>query len=194
MYDAFIQAKHFTVANRDSCRLIVIHTMEAPEKPHTARSVARWFAGEYGTAPLASAHVCIDDGETIGCVKPEHVAWHAPGANRDGYGMEHAGYARQKPQDWGDDYSDRLLARSAIHAARICRLFAIPAARLTPDGVKAQMKGFCGHVDVNRAYKRSTHTDPGLFFPWDHYLHLVRVALEELATGEELDALEEPIR
>ena len=54
----FIQARNFTPAKRLSADVIVIHTMEAGEKPGTARAVAAWFAG--ATAPRASAHFCID--------------------------------------------------------------------------------------------------------------------------------------
>lgn len=188
MYDDFIQAKNFTIANRTKIDLVIVHTMEAPEKPLTARGVAKWFAGQVGVAPRASAHICVDNKELIGCVRPEHIAWAAPGANKIGYQIEHAGYARQKPEEWADEYSEAMLQLSAKHAAHICRSYDIPAVRLTPDEVKAGKRGICGHVDVNKAFGKSTHTDPGKFFPWHRYIYLVRTELEQLSTGEELDA------
>ena len=74
--------------------LLVIHTMEAPEKPDTAENVAKWFAGS--TAPQASAHYCIDADSIVQCVQDRDVAWHAPGANHNGLGFEHAGTAGRK--------------------------------------------------------------------------------------------------
>src|SRR5512143_1264144 len=60
--EPFVAARHFTPANRPHSApldLIVIHTMEHPEKPKTAHDVAAWFGSD--AAPQASAHYCIDD-------------------------------------------------------------------------------------------------------------------------------------
>ncbi len=179
----FIQARHFTKANRDSLRLVVIHTMESSKKPGTARAVANWFAGE--SAPQASAHACVDSIEVVLCVRAEDVAWHAPGANRDGYGIEHAGRASQSEEEWEDAASISTLLLSARHAADICQRYGIPAVRLTVDEVKdGKTKGFCGHIDVTKAFGKSTHTDPGPHFPWEKYLAMVD---EYLLPGEILD-------
>jgi N-acetyl-anhydromuramyl-L-alanine amidase AmpD len=158
-------------------RLIVIHTMEAPEKPHTARNVALWFSGP--TAPQASAHYCIDANETIQCVKEDVVAWAAPGANRDGIHIEHAGYARQNTADWSDDYSTRMLLRSASLAAEIAKRHNIPVIKLSSEDLKDRaVMGFCGHVDVTLGRMNGKgHTDPGTSFPWDDYLDMVEAAM-----------------
>lgn len=182
----FIQARNYQKANRSDLRLVVIHTMEAPEKPATARAVAKWFASQ--SAPMASAHACVDNREVVLCVKEQDIAYHAPGANRDGYGIEHAGYAKQTPKEWADSYSTDMLRLSAVHAAEVCERYGIPAVRLTVEEVKAgKAKGFCGHADVSKAFGKSDHTDPGKAFPWDSYLAMVR---ERLLPGEVLDALE----
>ena len=156
--------------------LIVIHTMEAPEKPGTAHGVAEWFAGP--NAPQASAHYCIDAVDVIQCVPEDVVAWAAPGANRRGIHLEHAGYASQTPENWADEYSDRVLSLSAELAADIARRHDIPIVRLTVDQLAAGARGFCGHVDVTNAINGGKgHTDPGVAFPWDNYLTLVGGAL-----------------
>jgi N-acetyl-anhydromuramyl-L-alanine amidase AmpD len=153
--------------------LIVIHTMEAPEKPGTARAVAHWFAGP--DAPEASAHYCIDADETIQCVPEDVVAWAAPGANRRGIHLEHAGYASQTPAAWDDDYSRRVLARSAELAADIAARHQIPIVWLTLDQLAAGARGFCGHMDITSALNGGKgHTDPGAAFPVERYLELVR--------------------
>lgn len=161
--------------------------MEHPEKPNTASGVAEWFAGPL--APMASAHACVDNRQVVLCVRAEDVAWAAPGANRDGYHIEHAGYANQTGDAWVDDYSLAMLKLSAEHAASICAIYDIPAKRLTVEEVRdGKSRGFCGHCDVTEAFGKSNHTDPGPNFPWDTYIGLVRWQLEGLLTGEELDA------
>jgi N-acetyl-anhydromuramyl-L-alanine amidase AmpD len=176
----FIQAKNFNRSTRPNpphpIQLIVIHTMEAPEKPKTAFNVASWFAGP--SAPQASAHFCVDDAQVIQCVLECDVAWHAPGANSNGIGIEHAGYASQTPEQWDDDYSKAVLANSAKLAAGLCKRFGIPIVRLSIDDLKAGKLGFCGHVDVTNAFSNGRgHVDPGVSFPWDSYLALVQAAL-----------------
>jgi N-acetyl-anhydromuramyl-L-alanine amidase AmpD len=177
----FIQARNYTPANRSSLRLIVIHTMESPEKPGTARAVAKWFASP--TAPQASAHACVDNAELVLCVKETDVAWAAPHANRDGYHIEHAGFARQTLADWSDDYSAQTLRISSAHAADIATQWGIPARRLTiAEVADGKTKGFCGHADVTAAFKTfGGHTDPGTAFPWDLYIARVAEDMDKLA-------------
>src|SRR4051812_19382269 len=111
MAHRFVQARNYTRAGRNAIDLIVVHTMEAPEKPGTAENVADWFAG--ATAPQASAHYCIDADSIVQTVRDEDIARHAPGANHNGIGLEHAGFARFTVGDWGNDYNRRMLDRSS---------------------------------------------------------------------------------
>ena len=120
--EPLILAAHFTPASRPHSApidLVVVHTMEASEKPGTALAVAKWFAGT--AAPMASAHYCVDDADVIACVLESDVAWAAPGANSNGVHIEHAGFASQSPEQWADEYSVAVLERSARLAARIAR-------------------------------------------------------------------------
>lgn len=168
----FIQARNFTPAPAGrQVDLLVIHTMENAEKPGTAAQVARWF--ESPQAPKASAHYCIDAGEVVQCVREQDVAWAAPGANRNGIHLEHAGRAAQSADDWQDDYSQRMLERSAELVAKLCAKYSIPVRKLTPEDLVAGLPGICGHVEVSKAFKKSTHTDPGKNFPWEQYLERV---------------------
>src|SRR5207247_242561 len=121
----FIQARNYTRGRSNPIDVLVIHTMESPEKPDTAESVAHWFAGS--TAPQASAHYCIDNNSTVQCVRDTDVAWHAPGANHNGLGFEHAGRAAQTPAEWKDPYSTQLLEVSAQIVAEKCKEYGIPA-------------------------------------------------------------------
>lgn len=167
-----IQARNYTSANRMLVDVVVLHSMEAGEHKSTAENVARWFAG--ASAPRASAHYCVDSDSIVQCVRERDVAWHAPGANGNGIGIEHAGYAKQTEAQWLDDYGHDMLLRSAELAAGICKRWRIPVVRLTVEELKAGRRGLCGHHDVSLAFKKSTHTDPGRGFPWAWYLEQVR--------------------
>lgn len=173
----FIQAKNFTRGRFGSpVMLVVLHTMEVPEKPNKARQIAQWFAG--ATAPQASAHFCVDDMEIVQCVAESDTAWAAPGANRNGVHIEQAGRAGQTAAEWADPFSESMLRRSAALTADLCRRHGVPIKRLNAEEVKAGAKGICGHVDVTKAFPalKGTHWDPGPAFPWAHFIELVIAA------------------
>jgi N-acetyl-anhydromuramyl-L-alanine amidase AmpD len=172
---AFVEARNFTHANRTAVDWIVLHSMEAPESATTAEDVARWFAGP--NAPRASAHYCVDVDSIVQCVRDEDVAWHAPGANSKGIGIEHAGYARQSFEEWRDAYSSTMLARSAALVARLCRKWNIPAEFVDRNGLLAGTRGITTHNEVTWAFHESTHTDPGPYFPIEDYVRDVRTRL-----------------
>ena len=112
--------------NRQQIGIIVVHSMEAPNKPDTAEGVAAWFAGLRGKPPEASAHACCDLDSMVRCVRPEHMAAAAPGANEVGYHIEHAGYARQRREQWLDPTGYSMLQISAAHASKIASAWQVP--------------------------------------------------------------------
>lgn len=167
------------IAQRDTpCRVVVLHTMEAPEGPKTAENVARYFASGQ---VVASAHMCVDQDSVVYCLPSSAVAFAAPGCNHDGYQVEHAGYARQSPEEWGDAASVAMLQLSAQATREIADSLGIPLRHLTDDELAAGMSGFVGHDQVSRVYKRSDHTDPGPSFPWSYYMGLVNGESAQLA-------------
>jgi len=173
----FVQARNFTKGRSNAIDVLVIHTMESPEKPDTAESVANWFAGS--TAPQASAHYCIDENSVVQCVHDGDVAWHAPGANHNGLGFEHAGRAAQGAGEWDDEYSTKMLELSAELVAQKCEEYHIPVVWLQPADLRAGKRGITGHVQVSDAFKRSDHRDPGTSFPVQRYLASVREHMGE---------------
>ena len=172
----FIEARHYTRGRESPIDVLVVHAMEAAEKPYTAEAVARWFAGP--DAPRASCHYCIDVNSIVACVRDEDVAWHAPGANHNGLGFEHAGYSAQTGADWDDGYSRLMLARSARLVASKCGQYGIPPVWLFPADLLAGRRGITSHWNVTRAFQRSDHTDPGPGFPAERYVRAVRRVLE----------------
>ena len=175
-----IPSPNFTRGRARNVRLVVIHTVEAPERGTIAEDVARnWFAT---TAARSSAHYVVDNDSIVRCVDEADTAWAAPGANADGLQIEHAGYAAQTPSQWGDDYSRAMLELSARLTADLCRRYAIPAVHLTPAQLAGGARGIIGHIDATNAYgPRGGHTDPGPSFPWDAYIAKVRGYLGQAA-------------
>jgi len=151
--------------------LIVIHTMEMDEKGDTAESCAHWFQNP---AAQVSAHYCVDSDSIVQCVRDQDVAWHAPGANFNGVGIEHAGRAKQTGRDWADAYSTAMLARSTELTASLCKKYKIPVTWLQPADLLAGKRGITSHNNVSKAFKRGTHWDPGEGFPIQAYLAAVK--------------------
>lgn len=168
---SYQRARHFTPGPRYSIRWIVIHTAECAESKNAAEALQTWCAGP--NAPRASWHYAVDADSVTQSVLERDVAWHAPGANRYGIGIEHAGRARQQASDWSDEYSQTMLRRSAMLVRIICTRWDIPVVRIGADELKQGARGICGHADVSRAFGKSTHWDPGPAFPWEQYVALM---------------------
>lgn len=174
----FIQARNYRKGRLGKVDLIVIHSMEAAEKPTTAEAVANWWAGP--STPVSSCHYCVDSDSVVQCVRDEDTAWHAPGANHNGIGIEHAGFAKQTKAEWMDDYSMNMLGRSAELAAKLVVRHTIPVEFVDAAGLLKGKRGFTTHAEVSKAFKKSDHYDPGKGFPLSEYLDMVKnfVALE----------------
>lgn len=174
-----IKARFFRkVATKRKVRVIVIHSMEAPEKGETAENVARFFQNpgkkENGEDRKVSAHLCLDNNSIVQCVFDNDIAFAAPGANQDGLQLELAGFARQTRDDWMDPFSILVLENAANATAQYCIKYDIPIRHLTNDELRTGQKGIVGHVQVSEVFKESDHTDPGEGFPWDHFLERVK--------------------
>lgn len=174
----FVPAKFFRkVDGERRVRLIVIHSMEFPEKGDTAEECAKFFQDprdKHGKPRPASAHVCIDNNSIVQSVLDNNIPAAAPGANNDGIHLELAGFAKQTEADWLDDFGKQLLENAAEAAAQYCLKYDIPVLRLTnPDLANGKTKGFASHGQVSEVFKLSDHTDPGRSFPWEFFLTAV---------------------
>lgn len=185
----YLQARNYTHAAAGRTVLwIVLHSMEIAEKGDTAEACARMFST---TDRLASSHLCIDADSAVQCVMLNDVAFAAPGANRAGVQLEHAGYARQSAAEWGDAYSAAMLERSAGLAAQICAKFGLPITFVDAEGLLRGEPGITTHYEATLAGQlarkrgltssafyaaKTDHTDPGPQFPMAAYLEKVRAA------------------
>jgi N-acetyl-anhydromuramyl-L-alanine amidase AmpD len=153
---------------------IVLHCMEWPEKPDSAEWCAGFFRDQKTDGVTrTSAHACVDSDSIVQCVPWDRVAWHAPGANQFGIGIEHAGFVRQNASGWSDAYSQRMLDLSAWLVAELCDEYAIPVEFVDAAGLLQKKRGITTHEQVSKAWKKSTHGDPGGDFPIETYVRAV---------------------
>ena len=180
----FIQSKNYTKGRNMPITLVVLHSMECPDKPKMAIAVANWFAGP--TSPVASAHYCVDDVDIIQCVKDTDTAWHAPGANSDGIGIEMSGYAAQTQPQWEDAYSLAVIKNAAKLTAELCTTYGLPVQFVDQDGLKVNNSGITTHWEVTKAFKKCDHTDPGPNFPMNDFIGFVNEAVTAAANANTL--------
>jgi hypothetical protein len=119
-------------------------------------------------------HNCVDSDSIVQSVRDSDIAWHCPGANHNGIGIEHAGYARQTREEWLDDYGVAMLRRSAALVVDLCDTYDIPPVWLSADDVRAGRRGIATHRVCTAAFRTAGgHTDPGPNFPSDVYMGYV---------------------
>ena len=166
-------------ASRDSgtrdpkkIKWIVVHDTEGG----SAKSVALMF--HRGDAK-ASTHLVVDEKECFRMLDNKDIPWGAPGANTDGFHIEHVGFASWTRAEWLAH--DTTLRRGAYKAAIHMNAWGIPARWVTKWGLKLGRKGLTTHYDVTQAFSGGQgHTDPGPNFPKDVYLMYVKEYIGEL--------------
>jgi hypothetical protein len=175
----FVESPNMTKGRKRKLRVIVMHTMQAPEGPSTAENVAAYFAKP---SAKASAHYCVDNDTEVGCVLDGDTAWHCSSTgNSISIGVELAGRAEQSAGDWQDVYSQSMLERAARLVADKCKWYGIPIVRLNAQQLRDGAAGICGHKDISDAWNETNHWDPGPNFPWDQFLTKVRAAAGPVA-------------
>lgn len=158
-------AVHKSETRADSqISLIIIHCTQS----NSARSSAQWFANP---ASAGSAHLVVDDIQCYRTLSNEEIPWGAPGTNKNGFHIEHTGFAEWTSQQWMGH--EDTLRRGAFKAALHAKKFSIPVKVLSAADLRHGRKGFATHATVTQAFGGS-HTDPGAHFPLDHYMDLVQ--------------------
>jgi N-acetyl-anhydromuramyl-L-alanine amidase AmpD len=167
----FLQAKHFKNGPR-KVDLVVIHTAEIGESLAGAEALMKVCATQ---ERVASWHYAVDADSVTQSVHELDIAFHAPGANHNGVGIELSGRARQTPEEWQDAYSFRMLELAADLVAKICARYELPTVFVPRETLKLPgAQGITTHAEVSKAFGKSTHWDPGPHFPMAHFLERVR--------------------
>jgi N-acetyl-anhydromuramyl-L-alanine amidase AmpD len=177
----FVASRFQLRVPRAAVELVVLHCMEAAETSTTAEACAQYMATLPESAGKKSAHYYVDSDSVVQGVLDHHIAYHAPGCNHNGIGIEHAGFARQTREEWLDAYGQRMLGLSVQLSARLCALWHIPATFVRAADLQLRKPGITTHREVTAAFGKSTHTDPGPNFPITWYVE--RVAALMTAQG-----------
>lgn len=156
----------------------VVHSVECDIVPGICRSLmgVSWFGGpKAGT----SIHDAFDPTTGTAGVHYDTVAYHvmSPG-NEHFTGTEHAGRAAMTAAQWRTPAALAMVKASAEHTARRFagegipwRWLSVPQIRTAVTTGRPQDGGLCTHNDVRLAFPgTTTHTDPGVNFPYAEYL------------------------
>jgi N-acetylmuramoyl-L-alanine amidase CwlA len=157
---------------------IVLHSTVSPCKPGMARAIAHFFATEDNKT---SAHYCVDPDEVVQCVGDHTVAYHC-GFNQDSIGVEMCEMPSWNIARWFTPNQVKMRRRTQRLVARLCLAYDIPPRFLGVKRLLAGEHGITTHNNMSRAYKRSTHWDPGAW-PRRLFMRGVRRRIEKLKSG-----------
>ncbi|QNN53255.1 N-acetylmuramoyl-L-alanine amidase [Nocardioides mesophilus] len=144
---------NYTDASRGRRKVnrIIIHVTQGS----WAGSV-NWFANPNAAV---SAHYVVrsSDGKIAQCVKNQDIAWHAGNwdYNTRSIGIEHEGFVDDPA--W---FTEEMFRSSAKLVAYLHGQWGIPLDR--------------DHIIGHNEVPGSSHTDPGEWWWWSHYMELVR--------------------
>lgn len=181
-----IQAKWFKAVSTERPKdVVVVHSAELPNKPKAAKAVANFFSR---LETPASAHLSIDSQETYRSVADNDVAYAAPGANHNGLHAELTAYAHYSRGEWEQPLMIAMLQRAADAVREWCDKYDIPKTYISAEQLKSGQRGITTHNDVSKAFRRSTHWDPGPGFPMNTFLVMVVDSPPPQATEDEMGA------
>lgn len=186
----FLQAKYYTdipPATPRHVDLPVIHCAGVIPKPGMAEWLMKYCAAN---DRRASWHYAVDSGVVTQSVHEDDVAWHSPGANAKGIGIELATVQQPTPDQWADPYHQKMLTLAAWLTAGICARWKIDPFVVDAKGLLEGRRGITTHAFVSTACKtaqeggmkwspfynlkenkpKSDHQDPGSFFPMDAFV------------------------
>ena len=179
----FHATRHSGTRSLSSIKWLVIHDTEGgPEHgpSGTADNTAAYFASE---SARGSAHKVIDDFECYETLPDHMIPWGAIGANTTGLHYELAARASYATVVWKRDHRE-MLNRAAFLVAKDCVKYGIKPKMIRKKGLRAGRPGICGHLHVSKAFPGSGHYDPGYFFPWVYFMHLVRKQVKRMRQGK----------
>lgn len=158
----------FTFGNQrgpESIQGVCVHTTENSDVAY-ATGVAEYQI----LTQSGSYHVIVDShGQIVRCNTDDWVTWSS--GNKGNNVLLHiavVGHAAWSRAEWLRH--DIALAAVAKYLAYWSRRYGIPLVKITPDQLKAGVRGVVGHVDTGRAWGGTDHTDPGPDFPYGDVL------------------------
>lgn len=149
---------------------VVIHCTVSPTVVGGALEIADMF---HTTSRDASAHHVHDPATSIRCLPDSVVGYHAP-PNIHSLGREMCDPQSGSAARWADALHVAMMRLCAQGVAADCVKYKIPIVKISSKDLLAGKHGICGHIDVTDAWHQTTHTDPGLGFPWTTFISLVK--------------------
>jgi N-acetyl-anhydromuramyl-L-alanine amidase AmpD len=157
-------------------RFVVLHCTDGHEGIKQDDNVAAMFASR-DLFPRRSCHYVVDADSVTQCVDDDSVAWQCGRTgNLHGVGIEICGFARQTRAEWLDAFSKPTLAIAARLTYELCRKHRLPLVFLNADDLQSGASGITTHSEVSKAWKESSHTDPGKQFPMNAFMKAVTMA------------------
>jgi hypothetical protein len=158
-------------------RHVVIHTNQGPNPSNdspdkTAENLGRYLTSTANTKDPVSYHVLVDDDSSVNYLPDSAEAWAAYGSNPIGLHLCFTGYAEWSRDEWL--LHAGMLSLGAAHVRAWCLQYNIPMMKLTSRDVALNFWGVIGHVNWTEGKQQGTHTDPGVDFPWDFFIALVK--------------------
>lgn len=180
---------------------IVIHSGVVKCERGGARKLARYFKQ---TTRDASAHYCVDPGEVIQGLYDSWVGYAAPPNPHslhvemcDNPGPIPAGglfgklaWRLRSSWRWRNPEQRLMLRRTARLTAQLCASYALPPTFRGVSGLRAGRRGVTTHANVSKAFRQSTHWDPG-FWPQRRFMRWVRQDHALIMSGRQLPQLPE---
>ncbi|MFC3848901.1 glycoside hydrolase domain-containing protein [Corynebacterium hansenii] len=170
---------------RDPSRVphITLHTYECPRESGAAalRNRAGW---QQDSRTGSYTMLIAADGATLRANDDDYTPCASlPTGDVNGFHLSFLGYARDSRAEWLK-YPEQLRSAARISADYIRRYGHEPRHLTVAEVRGRKAKGFATHDDVSKAFRESTHTDPGPNFPWDVFLDMVHQELREPGRGE----------
>lgn len=155
--------------------LVVMHAAAFPPGIGAAAKLMEYCAHN---DRVASWHYAVDRDAISQSVKEEDIAFHAPGANQHGIGIELATIYQPTDTLWSDSYHQKMLLLSAWLVAGICNRYKIDPFFVDAAGLLENRRGITVHAEVTKAYGKSSHMDPGPHFPLVDFLDKISTRLK----------------
>lgn len=173
-------AAHTSRGANKPVRRIVLHSTVSPCRSGQARKTAEYFRSENSGG---SAHYAVDPYETIQCVLDSVIAWHAP-PNPGSLGVEMCEYPHPTNLKRWNDAEHRLMFRRAARlVAELCLAYDVPPYYAGAVSLKLGRRGVTTHAQVSKAWRQSTHWDPGAW-PRVKFMREVRRQVKLIKAGK----------
>jgi N-acetyl-anhydromuramyl-L-alanine amidase AmpD len=160
-------------------QIIVLHCTDGAEGVNADINNAAEIVKPLPKGKRKSWHYIVDADSCTYQVHVNFTAWHAgETGNKLGIGVEICGRASQTFEQWTDPTSLATLQNAARLVADLCTEFKLPARFLDPEELRgASPRGITTHAAVSKAFRESTHTDPGPGFPLIEFIEAVSTAM-----------------